>query len=53
VKLDGRVMLVTGSRRGIGRGIALAAAREGADVAVNDVEEDAALTGLAAEPADL
>jgi 3-oxoacyl-[acyl-carrier protein] reductase len=32
-KLDGQIGLVTGASRGIGRGIALAFAREGADVA--------------------
>jgi 3-oxoacyl-[acyl-carrier protein] reductase len=34
-KLDGKAALVTGASRGLGAGIALAFAREGADVAVN------------------
>jgi 3-oxoacyl-[acyl-carrier protein] reductase len=35
MKLSGKTALITGASRGIGRGIALAFAREGADVAIN------------------
>ena len=38
--LDGKSALVTGAARGIGRAIALRFAREGADVAVADVNVD-------------
>src|SRR3989442_12990989 len=42
MRLRGRISLVTGAQQGIGRGIALAFAREGADVAVNYLDDRAA-----------
>jgi NAD(P)-dependent dehydrogenase (short-subunit alcohol dehydrogenase family) len=46
--LDNRVAIVTGSGQGIGRGIALALASEGAAVTVADLDEELALTTAAA-----
>jgi len=48
-QLEGKVALVTGAAHGIGRGIALAFAREGADVGVNDLRLDDRLEGVASE----
>jgi NAD(P)-dependent dehydrogenase (short-subunit alcohol dehydrogenase family) len=41
-RLDGRVALVTGAAQGVGRGIALAFAAEGARIAVVDLRRDGA-----------
>ena len=39
-KLRGKVALITGGDSGIGRAVALLYAREGADVAINYLEEE-------------
>src|SRR5215475_5633411 len=49
--LEGKVVAVTGAGRGIGREIALAAAREGACVLVNDLGASIAGEGADLEPA--
>ena len=48
-QLEGRRALVTGGSRGIGRGIALAFAREGADVAIGYRREQAAADAVVKE----
>ena len=49
VDLSGKIALVTGSSRGIGRAIALRLAREGADIIVNYLRNTAAAEETAAE----
>lgn len=53
MKLAGKTALVTGAGRGIGRGCALALARAGADVAINDRTESDDARATAAEIAAL
>ena len=50
--LKGKVAVVTGAGRGIGREIALLMARHGAQVVVNDYGGSAAGTGTESGPAD-
>jgi 3-oxoacyl-[acyl-carrier protein] reductase len=49
ISLSGRIALVTGGSRGIGRGIALALARAGADVAINYRQEGEEAAAVVAE----
>ncbi|HXG18491.1 MAG TPA: SDR family NAD(P)-dependent oxidoreductase, partial [Methylomirabilota bacterium] len=50
-KLDGKVAAITGAGRGIGRGIALLMAKEGAKVVVNDLGGDVHGVGADRAPA--
>ena len=45
-KLDGRIAVVTGAASGIGRGIAVAFAREGASIVVADMVEESEASGV-------
>jgi NAD(P)-dependent dehydrogenase (short-subunit alcohol dehydrogenase family) len=49
MRCEGKIVLVTGAQRGIGRAVALRFAREGAHVALNFLDDKAAAEAAAAE----
>jgi NAD(P)-dependent dehydrogenase (short-subunit alcohol dehydrogenase family) len=49
MRLSGKVAIVTGAQQGIGRAIAVALAREGADVGINFLDDPAGAEGVAGE----
>ena len=51
-RLEGKVAVVTGAGRGVGRGVALLMAEEGAKVVVNDLGAEVDGTGSSHAPAD-
>ena len=53
MRLQGKTALVTGAQQGIGRAIAVALARDGADVAVNFLDDEPAAARVAGEARDL
>jgi NAD(P)-dependent dehydrogenase (short-subunit alcohol dehydrogenase family) len=53
MRCEGKIVLVTGAQRGIGRAVALRFAQEGADVALNFLDDEPAAEAVAAQLAAL